>query len=372
MPSKRNQSRKNSRKPRITPQMLAQALKNLKKPSQGRSRKRPKAARQNFGGSGDLTNSRAIAQLLNDPCKAPTVPIYGSLRGYLARMSNIQSLALAGAAGAKSGYCVWFPSYSNPANRNTSAANPINFFIFNNSTTASFPTTADFGHAAAGSTTTAVSLSDPAGAFLLSTTCQDLRSMAACLELEYTGTTVNGSGVVYPLKNIPLTSFILANGGNPTIDQMMQYADTSVRGTSMTDIKWRPTDESMWFKDSYVGAYTPSATPGNNTGISVSEQRNPPMGIGFAYTNISSTSDYNVKATKVFEWRPEMVSGLSAQAPRGVENTSWLDKGLAYLDAKNPNWEISIDPSTQQQLMNGFSQMVLSGSMAGFKALTGI
>lgn len=300
--------------------------------------------------------------MINDPCNATLVPgIYGSSYGLLARFRNVNMMATP-FEGAQYGYVVWFPSYHN--NLSSEAAgitNPLNFVYWASDNPAVQPSLVNYG-INYNDAVTAHSFADPAFSFVSGDTCQDARTISACMRITYTGNTSDGRGIIAPLKNVPLTAVLNGgSGGNPpSINDLLRYSTAEKRGTETQEVKWRPTPLDARFRDSRSSLIDPTA--GSPTSISNQASADPPVGIGFVIYNVLAMSEFSISTYKNIEWRPEPVSGLVSQTPTGVENPTFLSKALTTLDRLAPNWQTSMKDAAISMAQNALTNLVLGGT----------
>ncbi len=328
--------------------------------------KRPKQKRQR---SRKSKISNAYSKLIADPCDGPLVQgMYGSSYGYISRFTNFQNF-WTGVTGWSStanasGYILWFPTYSSTADLATGNTY-INMFGFITASETTAPTVADFGKAnAATYTTTAASCVDPAYSFVNSDTCQDARAVAACLRMSYKGATGTSQGLIYPLTNVPITAVLGGGAGNTcaSVSHLMQYSNKEVRANQTTESIWRPNSYDSKFRGVNEGALQTSAAAGGNTAETSAAKADNITGFGFAFTNLSKPSDYNIKAFKVMEWRSEPNIGMPQVPPKGVDNPSILSSALNVLDRANPDWQTKLIDYGTDMLVNGLQSVVLGGS----------
>jgi len=305
--------------------------------------------------------------MLMDPCNATLVPgMYGSSYGLLARFRNVNNFD-SYFSGSKCGFVIWFPSYhgTTPA-----ISGNASFFQFGAATSSGAPTLNNYGLSGGNSASYAKSFLDPAHVFVESATCQDARTLSACLRVTYTGTTSNAQGIIVPLTNIPLTTLLYGGVGSapPTIGELMQYGTNEKRAIGTYEVKYRPQPTGVGFIDTAspcvdVNSGSPSTIPSSTANV-------PPTGIGFVFLNVDKLSDFSISAYKNVEWRPEPTSGLVSSAPRGVENPSILSKSLNYLDSRFPGWQSQMADRAFDIVSDGLSSMVLGGAGRAVSAAT--
>jgi len=325
-----------------------------KKQTKKQSKKKSSKKRRGMPAGAD-----PIVDIINRPCDAPLVPVYGSRLGYLARITtpyNLQTLSgdnanSGGGAVGRNGYIVWFPQYHCTPST-TAANNAVNCYIFTQNTSeqpvlaGSLFGGAPTANALSGFSNNALNFcADPANQFMVSGTAEDARALSACIRVKYTGTTSSCQGLIYPLSNIPLDAVF--NGGGPgvgtlpTVTEMLQYSGDGIRLTDTVDIKFVPDQSAMQFQDV---AYGPLLTPGLVTGVPTGDttmaRASQPMGFGFAFQNLSLLANYQVLLTKNFEWRAKPSSGLtSTMARNNMSTPEHVNKAISWLDTHMPGWK---------------------------------
>lgn len=332
------------------------------------------------------TRSPALAAMIQNPCTGPLVPAYGGTNGYISRIAGPYNLGnFAGSSAANlHGVVLWFPQYVTDASAG-SANLPCNFMVFANASLGTSPTTTGAffnGVNSTGSNTassaftagTYAGIFDPAYSFCSSAIVEDSRVLAACLSLEYTGTTANSQGLVYPLANVPYDAVLnggsATNGTPPNVSQIMRYAGDGRRADSKMDVKFTPDTVAMQFNDTYYGPFMCGAnSAASGTGDSAITRTGQPMGFGFAFTNLAALNNYVLTATKVFEWRPKIVGGLASMVRNvSIPDPSFVQRALAYLDATMPEWRTNAVHAMSGSIGDLLRRVVLGGSDMGVMA----
>lgn len=320
------------------------------------------------------TTSDPILRLIADPCNAPLVPFYGGQSGYLSRTAqnySLQQVLGTGSTIGTNGYVVWFPQYHcDPVDGNV-----VNFYCY--------ATTGVGGPGLAGSLWNGTSTSgvataatayagnqlahifDPAYAFLRNGIAEDARTLSACLQVIYQGTTSASQGMFYPLTNIPLDS-VFNGGGNPgtipSVNQILRYAGTGQRVTDRFEVRFTPDQVSMQFQDALYGPLLRTSNTTAPSGDGAIARTAQPLGFGFAFTNLGVASDYQMFATKNYEWRPKMNVGLTASTSnQNIADPTFVQRAVRTLDATNPHWRTQAMKTSADILISGLQSLVLSG-----------
>jgi hypothetical protein len=294
-----------------------------------------KGSKKRKNGKKQMPKMDPYMTMIADPCNASLVPgMYGSNQGMLARFKASYSFAEFNAlfASYKYGYVIWYPTYHCPATTTGSA----NLFFYGASTASAAPTLLNYG--VFGATGTAVAGTDPAYNFTNSDTCQDARTLSACITSSYLGTTSAAQGLYVPLTNIPLELPIFGGTGGapPSVDQLRNYATFQERAATSDEVVWRPSVSSTFFPPARGGLTTSS---GSSTTMGEANIVSNPMGIAILFYGVSALSDYTVTCYKNVEWRAEPSSGLTFQPPVGVDSPVKITNALNKLDKSKPFWQ---------------------------------
>lgn len=308
-------------------------------------------------------SSNPVAELINDPCGA-NIPsgFYGDDSGYHMRFRNTRSLNAYSNADLTFGYVVWFPDYHNPSRNGSAVASGANLFQWSTTDPTLRPSLAGFGAQVTTNATppTASSWEDPAYSFVNGTTCQDARTLAACLKIRYTGPTSFAQGNIFPLTNIPLELLLEP----PTVQEMMQYANQDVRCDDCLEVKFRPVGRASGnYHRTTANALGVSTSLGPS--ISSSTEQVGPTAIGFVFYDISEADDVFFDMFKVVEWKPEVNSGIPAKRPNGGFSTELVRSAINFLDKRTPGWDVmvgSIGGNVAGGLATMLRRVVLSGA----------
>jgi hypothetical protein len=273
--------------------------------------------------------------MIADPCNATLVPgMYGSNAGMLARFkSSFAFSEYSSAWGAYTyGYVLWFPTYHNP----TTVSGSANLFFFASSSPSTAPTLLNYG--VFGNTTSAQSGTDPTYNFVHGDLCQDARTLSACIQSPYIGTTSAAKGLYIPITNMPLSAVLIggSSGSPPTVDQMRNYATMQERAATTDEVVWRPAVSTPFLSSNFEGI---TVSNGSNSLISQGTSAVTATGIAIVFYGVSALSDYALTCYKNIEWRSEPASGLTSQPVIGADNPARISSSLAKLDRKKPFWQ---------------------------------
>lgn len=257
---------------------------------------KPKAGpmrRMKVASSAEIDRLAGHIGMVADPCNGPiTRTAYRGADGIVTRFKNVTSTTN---TVGKSGFVhAFYPAYNSiwAAGVNPSDTPVPNF----------------------------ASLAGPGQSFLLSN-AQSQRVVGACVTINYRGTELDRSGVLY-LGNLPVAA--LASGF--TVDQLAALCQHNVRvSDGAIDVKWNPSaaEEEYWDN----GAATPDS-PGERNVIVVIGQNFPSAtALNFALTN-----------TLVCEWRPNYGIGLVEPPPSSADVPAGLERVRTALSSFGDWW----------------------------------
>jgi hypothetical protein len=304
-----------------------------------------------------------VAALINDPCGAK-IPegFYGDDSGYHMRFRITRTINAYGNSDHKFGYVIWYPDYHCVSRNGNASLGNVNLIQWNSTDAVTRPSLLAFGCQPTSTLTpgTAGSVTDPAYDFVNGTTCQDARTLAACLKIRYTGPTSFAQGNIFPLTNIPVELLIEP----PTVQELMQYANRDIRCDDCLEVKFRPVGRASGnYHKASAGAI--NCSTGSNPTVPASTEQVAPTAIGFVWYDISTAEDVFYDCYKVVEWKPEVNSGVPGKAPKGGFTTELVRSGINFLDRNMPGWDTvvgSIGGSGADLLTTMLRRVVLSGS----------
>lgn len=163
-------------------------------------------------------------------------------------------------------------------------------------------------------------IAGPGQTFLLANSDAQ-RPIAACAEVDYTGTELNRQGMLY-MGSVKASIF----SNNVTVDQITALIGHPRRvPDSTTSVKWipSPVDEEYW----PTGAAVPEA-PGDRNVIVV-------IGTGF-----TSPVSFQFTTTLITEWQPNQGLGIAANTPNTADAPAGMERVRTNL-SRAGNWWIS-------------------------------
>lgn len=275
--------------------------------------------------------------MLLDPCSASlTHALSATDEGILSslRSTHVRDVP------ATHGFIVWFPDYATDGpyapNYNTG-----NLFMFSANGPNVQPINTVAKPFGSGTTGAGIRLTGGATAFLKSATVSDLQQISSCIDVVYTGTTLQSKGIITSISNLSPDALLKGGdgGGPPTISQLFALMqDTKRVGLQAHSVRSRPnsalhgafqTEESCPILVGIPNS-TASAIPQNIASIG-------PTAIGFAWSGIP-TSDLYFTLTQNVEWRPDVAAGFRASLPKQVSSANTIATALQKLDKQFPGW----------------------------------
>lgn len=297
-----------------------------------------------------------LAALLNNPCTAPlTAPEYGSSdSGYLMRFHSVSSHTLAEGGARSSGYVVFFPDYhGNVGSSTQTVSRNASIVGFADASGTSKPTndTTDPAFASADLTSQrGGQIADPGYPFISGDVVQDARTVAACMQMTYTGSMQNIAGRVGTLENVTREMLITGNSGDtPTIDQMMSLASSFQRTpTKSCEVKYRPSENGKYFRtegdleevpqDACLATGVPGSTASSVVAVGGASS-GAAHGIGFVWIGLPDDGSSLVfDFYKAIEWRPECSDNIVMPAPHSFSPNNLTEHAVAALDRHHPGW----------------------------------
>lgn len=237
------------------------------------------------------------------------------------------------------GFIVWFPDYATDGAYNATY-DTGNLFIYatTNPNTAPVNTIANpFGSGQAAG----MKLAGGATAFLKSATVSDLQQISSCIDVVYTGTTLESKGIITPISNLSPDALLRGGtgGGPASISQLFALMqDTRRVGLQAHSVRSRPNSALHGAFQTEVACpilvghptNSVSAIPQNIASIG-------PTAIGFAWSGIP-TGDLYFTLTQNVEWRPDVAAGFRATLPKQVSSANTIAAALQKLDKQFPGW----------------------------------
>lgn len=338
--------------------------KNRTKAPPGRAKKtkvrgKPRARRAKIGQVAKAMSS--YAQLVADPCYGPLVRSVGGTTG----AGVVQRIRSTYTNVAANGYIVWFPSYSCGSQ---SVANyyPYNAYVFEDAASSTVVTNSVAVPMGRG-TTGGNFLSDPCCKLIDSgsspTAFSRAKTLAACMNVEYSGSMSAAAGLIAKVANMSVTSFMPQKPGSTpsvpmTIDQMFAYANKRGRlDIAGEELKWYPTETGSVMR-------TPAIEGATNAVINGTTLEDTVWWSGVAGTSATTVTceDSNTNNAIVIAWKGAVVGTLNInltkvvelelnafsntiEEPKGPVNTA-KSGGVAavteFLDKVNPSWQTDV------------------------------
>jgi len=323
-----------------------------RKPAKKAKRKRKPRAK---------TSAPRFARMLNDPCSASVEPgIFGTVEGYTAKFN---SSYLAGTAGSTAGYILWSPNYTPKAPVLGGVVNMVGALTATSATTYVNTVAAPSYTGALFGATGVFSAADPASGFVSGTTCDDARTLAACMSMMYTGKLLDVQGEIAFIENYPNQG--MGESATPSVDQLFSNASRVERlGTGKYEVKFRLDENSHVFADEDTGPIHIGNPGSTSTTLPTYTRAITPSWIGFAWRgfDITSAPALRFSFSKALEWRPTDASGLTQVEPINLGGSS-LAATQGWLDRNIPEWwNRSVDTATA--VGSRLAGLALSGYVA--------
>lgn len=341
------------------------------------------------------------AKLVADPCNGPLSMTIGPDPSTPVLVRHRTTRTLTPSVSSPDGYVIWYPSFCNRGSA-TSIYSPSNLYLHQTDAPGTRPV--NTGSSPMGTSltsTTGLFLPDPAYFSTSGGTATFSRSkaMAACIQLEYTGSLQNISGQVAVISNFSLGAFDMNRGAPstwiqpPSVDEVFNYAaerhrmslegqevvwrpraTTSVLrsngdfGTGTPDVNGSPkTDVCFWNGATTTVAPATSAIP---TVVAVPNPSEV-YGICIAWrgVNTSSTGGMILNFIKVSAMELGNLGGMlePTYVPRPI-STAWsdtVDKVCAYLDNVAPGWQKRSIHMVTTTAINGLARVMAPNVRSG-------
>jgi hypothetical protein len=268
------------------------------------------------------------ARMLSDPCNAELVPgFYGAQEGILSRYKTTSFPSEATAHG----YIAWFPSYTGATGGYGTNWNALYFTGANFTDAPTNTTLFPLGSGVAGC---GVCIQVGAAPFIATNVVQDFRTVSACMRAVYTGSVSSCAGRIAILDNVPAKLLLSC----PSTAQMFNLsADSNRVSLDATEVAYRPSPETMEFRDKSAQLYTVGDHTTTPTYYSATATNIQPTGFVIAWTGIPS-NQLIFDFIQNIEWRPASGSGYIEVPPKQLATSSYLDSTLKMLDDVAPGW----------------------------------
>lgn len=264
------------------------------------------------------------------------------------------------------GYVVWFPTYHGKGADGVGATNPYaihvdaNLLWFDNALSSYRPInnlTNAWGCDDAVATSGKF-LFDPAGELLYNaSTYSRAKTLAACLQLEWLGSTSETAGQVAVLQNVSLVNLSRASSvgtfAPPSVDDIFSYSGLIERTQlSGHEVIWRPSEDSSVMRQTCtqsLGSATSSAkgdtafwsgTKGAaETKIASADPANA-TGIVIAWRGFPAGKPLSVNVVKVVELELAARNNAVETRPLSTGTTTKVDDVVSMLDSSFHNWQL--------------------------------
>lgn len=352
----RRRSNKKTQAPRV---ILVSKKVNKKKRSKGRKlaiQRMPPAL---------VKNHRDYMDLVSNPCHGPLSSGFAAYGGSITERFR-RTYAISNTS-STCGYVIWFPSYHNygPSGTNsTFGTTPFtsgNLVWFDNLSSSYAPlntVASPFGldNAVA---TNAKFLLDPAYTPVNDNNAYSRgRTLSACLQLEYLGSTSSTQGQVAVIRN---ASFLNLNRNSsnalwlpPSVDDIFNYS-ALIERTQLSghEVVWRPSEDATVLRGTgTLGSSTVSAgakadtafwagsATNASTVISCADPQNA-GGIVIAWRGFpAAAGNVSVNVVKVVELELAARNNTVEGMPLSTRSTAHIDECVASLDKVNPSWQL--------------------------------
>lgn len=317
---------------------------------------------------GKSAHSQALAMLIANPCDAMVDNLPGVTgETVIRRVRTIVPIHAAGAT--NTGYLLWYPEYHGFAS-NGQGEN-ANFFLWevNAGSESQRPTNTTTNPLGSDTTTLADVagdfLPDPASSLVYSETTPfaSACTLAACMKYCYSGSLSLNSGFVYPVEDLPVTTFFnqaggltgTANGAS-SFANLQSYAKTRARiPLEGIEVVWRPkrynfrgsgeTLNTIGFSGTATDTLFQQGVPSVVTRTTLQAlDASDISGFGIAWNGLDATktSDVFIECIKVVELQLRPTAGFVEERPATVPSASALETAKSMLDEVSPNWQVRL------------------------------
>lgn len=277
--------------------------------------------------------------MLLDPCHAPVIPgAFGDASMRTHRESKSFTVTV---TGGKAYHLLWMPKYHCEA---SAAQHDLgNLFSFSAVATETIYNTSStpWGNFTNGSTDY-FSLADPVANYVNKSGVRDARTVAACIDVEYTGRTDSEAGQIGSFTSKIGNFWAQApNDDVPTIplysyDDVFDLCENPTRPHAGTTVRWQPnfgTNAAAWFPVNHSPIAIGATTFGSTSASSNHIRDDDPNMIGFAISSAADTQTYRVTLTKIIEYREDTAVGVLKST--GGQNINVVTPPLEKADRKS-------------------------------------
>lgn len=314
--------------------------------------------------SNALANARRYAKMISDPCHSTIVTPMNAYGGTVAERLR-KTFTLSNST-STCGYVVWFPTYHGKGADGVAATAPYapyvdsNLLWFDNALSSYRPInnlTNAWGCDDAVATSGKF-LFDPAGELLYNaSTYSRAKTLAACLQLEWLGATMDTAGQVAVLQNMSLINLSRSSStgtfGPPSVDDIFSYS-AQIERTQLSghEVIWRPSEDASVMRQTVsqnLGQASTSAkgdcgfwsgTKGSGeTKIASADPANA-TGIVIAWRGFPAGKPVSVNVVKVVELELAARNNAVETRPLSTGTTTKVDDVVAMLDSSFSSWQL--------------------------------
>ncbi len=312
----------------------------------------------------------SVAHMLADPCDGPLVPYAASGGGYVTRFKR--TIKLHQTSADNNGYIVWFPDFHSTSG----PGNPANLVYYESAVSSAAPTNSVPGPFGSGVPGAGQFTQDPCYSWVSSVTCQEARTLAACLRLRYSGKLADTTGTIAVVKEVSASQLFNGSGTvnvPASVDNLMTFAPEVERfNPEGVEVRYRPHDDTSVPRSTGLsvnsqgdrvflcGTAGTSATTLPAGDVSTADKR----GIGIVWTglNTGAAVDVWVDLIKIVEWTPNTSVGIVESPPVTSVDSNVFGRALSFLDKNIPNWQ-TLSSATPSALTRS-RDMLLAGNTA--------
>jgi hypothetical protein len=305
--------------------------------------------------------------MIADPAGSPAVHgLYGTSEGLLGKLKKSFAFPIT-ASSMNSGYIAWVPEFHDRGAADGEGGNFFGFF----STMSSNPPLNDELTLVYGAGTyvddSAYRFPDPAAALIRTDVVSDARTLAASLQLTYTGILDQSSGQIVAMDGLTMELLLQggAAGGPMSVDQIFESCPRQTRLTPNThETVYHPRVQGGEFHNEEDVLLVVDTTTPKTTKLSGKAERLHAPVIGFAFRGVA-VSGFSVDATKIVEWRPESFAGF-VMPNKAYHSPDNLHNAVAALDAHGvPRSRVRESQSAYSSIGSGVRDSVWTGAQAG-------
>lgn len=354
-----NMVRRRSNKKAKAPKVILVSAKVNKKRKKSRGRKLVRMP------SSLVKSHRDYMDLISNPCHGPLTSGFAAYGGSITeRFRKTYSISN---TTSTCGYVIWFPSYHNTGAVSTATASGTNAFSpgnlvwFDNAIPSYAPlntTASPFGLDAAVATS-AKFLIDPAFVPVNDNNAYSRgRTLSACVQLEYLGSTSSTQGQVAVIRNASFLNINRSSSNSlwapPSVDDIFNYS-ALIERTQLSghEVVWRPSEDATVLRGSGMlgtaaiavaakadTAFWAGSATNTNTVISCADPQNA-CGVVIAWRGFPpAVGNVSVNVVKVVELELASRNNTVEGMPLSSKSTAHIDECVSTLDKVNPSWQL--------------------------------